>query len=116
LDLAALPPARQRGALIDRIALLARQIMGLPIDAAIPDDQSLLEFGMDSLMAVDLGTRIAQSLGRALPATLLFDHPSLAALCDHLLPDARPRRPDLDSMNEAALADLLESKLQGVEP
>ena len=90
--------------------------MGLPIDTTIPEDQSLLELGMDSLMAVDLGTRIAQSLGRTLPATLLFDYPSLAALADHLLPDERPRRPDLDSMNEAALADLLESKLQGVEP
>jgi acyl transferase domain-containing protein/acyl carrier protein len=116
LDLAALPPTRRSGALIERIALLARQIMGLPIDAAIPDDQSLFELGMDSLMAVDLSTRIAQSIGRALPATLLFDHPSLAALADHLLPDDRPDRPDLDSMNEAALADLLESKLQGVEP
>jgi acyl transferase domain-containing protein/acyl carrier protein len=116
LELAGLSPARRRGALIGRIALLARQIMGLPIDATIPEDQSLLELGMDSLMAVDLGSRIAQSIGRALPATLLFDHPSLAALADHLLPDDRPCRPDLDSMNEAALADLLESKLQGVEP
>lgn len=116
LELTALSPTRRRGALIERIALLARQIMGLPIDAAIPEDQPLLELGMDSLMAVDLGTRVGQSLGRALPATLLFDHPSLTALADHLLPDDRPRRPDLDSLSEAALADLLESKLQGVEP
>jgi acyl transferase domain-containing protein len=116
LELATLPPALRRRVLLHRMRMLARQVLGLAADAPLPDDQPLLELGMDSLMAVDLRTRIAEALGRALPVTLLFDHPSLAALADHLLPDDPSPRPDLDSLSEAALADLLERKLQRAVP
>jgi hypothetical protein len=43
------------------------------------------ELGLDSLLAVELRNTLATALGRALPATLLFDHPTIDALTDHLL-------------------------------
>jgi hypothetical protein len=41
--------------------------------------------GVDSLLAVELKNRIESDLATALPATLLFDHPSLGELADALV-------------------------------
>jgi hypothetical protein len=42
-------------------------------------------------MAVELRNRVAASLGRTLPATLLFDYPSLGAIADFVLGAADAR-------------------------
>nr|AQW44895.1 phenylpyruvate dehydrogenase complex, E2 component and acyl carrier protein [Corallococcus coralloides] len=43
------------------------------------------DLGMDSLIAVALRDALAQGLGRGLPATLLFNRPTLASLSEYLL-------------------------------
>ena len=51
--------------------------------AAISDvapDMPLLSAGLDSLSAVELRSDLQRRLGLALPATLVFDHPTPAAL------------------------------------
>jgi acyl transferase domain-containing protein/pimeloyl-ACP methyl ester carboxylesterase/acyl carrier protein len=45
------------------------------------------EQGLDSLMAVQIGTRLGRKLGVPLPATLAFDHPTVERLAAHLLID-----------------------------
>lgn len=60
-------------------------ILGLDEEKPIDPERPLRELGFDSLMAVELRNQLASSLGRALPATLLFDYPTLSALAGYLL-------------------------------
>src|SRR6185312_3723876 len=65
-------PAGRRAALRDRIA------------RAIEHRRPLQELGLDSLAALELRNRLGRLVGAVLPASLLFDHPTVAALTEHL--------------------------------
>jgi acyl carrier protein len=84
-QLRAIPASQRRQALVGQLADRARQVLG--VDASVPLDTRvpLKESGLDSLMAVELRNAVARSAGRSLPATLLFDYPTLDALADHLM-------------------------------
>lgn len=57
-------------------------------DPSNPPDrrQRLMDFGVDSLMAVDLRNRLTKGLGfsQPLPATLIFDYPTIEVLAKYL--------------------------------
>jgi acyl carrier protein len=59
--------------------------MGLDDGMAIELDAPLKDHGLDSLMAVELRNRIGGELKANLPSSMLFDHPSVQALTEHLL-------------------------------
>ncbi|OWA01723.1 hypothetical protein B9W68_30270 [Streptomyces sp. CS227] len=62
-------------------------------DAHIDDTRPFSDLGFDSLTAVEFRDLLARECGQPLPATLVFDHPTPAALADHLhrtLPGAAP--------------------------
>jgi acyl transferase domain-containing protein/acyl carrier protein len=80
--LGALPPARRRDALVQRLREDLYRVMGT---LEIASDRPLRELGLDSLMAVEVRNLLAAKVGRPLPATLLFDHPTLDALATFLL-------------------------------
>ena len=46
--------------------------------------QPLMEAGIDSMGATELRDSLSTSTGLDLPATLIFDHPSVALLAKHL--------------------------------
>jgi acyl transferase domain-containing protein len=58
----------------------------LALDATQPIDtgQSLNELGLDSLMALELRNALAIGVDRALPATMLFNYPTIDALTDYI--------------------------------
>ena len=60
-------------------------VLGLRTGESVDPERPLRELGLDSLLAVELRNRLARLLGQPLPATLLFDYPTLARLADHLL-------------------------------
>ncbi len=49
-----------------------------------PEDQPLMEAGLDSLGAVDLRNALSAHFALELPATFTFDHPTVAAMATHI--------------------------------
>ncbi|HKP56550.1 MAG TPA: beta-ketoacyl synthase N-terminal-like domain-containing protein, partial [Polyangiales bacterium] len=56
--------------------------------AHVPPHAPFAELGANSLMALRFRERLQQALGRTLPATLMYDYPTVAAIVDWLQPSA----------------------------
>jgi NAD(P)-dependent dehydrogenase (short-subunit alcohol dehydrogenase family)/acyl carrier protein len=80
-----LPASQRRAALQAHLLDQALHVIGSGPAVAIDAGRPLKEYGLDSLMAVELRNLLARSLSTALPATLLFDRPTLLALTDYLM-------------------------------
>src|SRR5688572_22243215 len=52
--------------------------------AAIDASKPFLSYGMDSIQSMMLVGDLETGLGRTLPPTLAWDHPSIEALAEHL--------------------------------
>jgi NADPH:quinone reductase-like Zn-dependent oxidoreductase/NADP-dependent 3-hydroxy acid dehydrogenase YdfG/acyl carrier protein len=83
------PPHRRHDLLRELVIEHAAHVLALPaiqIDERMP----LSELGLDSLMAVELRNVLGSTLGltRPLPATLVFDYPTVAALTSYLIDTA----------------------------
>lgn len=66
------------------IRRLGAQVLDITDAEQIEVGQPLHDLGLDSLMAVELRNLIGAAIERELPATLLFEHPSVDALVSHV--------------------------------
>ncbi|NUR25337.1 MAG: hypothetical protein HOV83_05725, partial [Catenulispora sp.] len=76
-----------------------------PVDPERP----LRELGFDSMTAVELRNRLAAASGLRLPATVVFDHPTVAELADFLHARLAPAPPAPDDILRAALEQVRRS-------
>jgi acyl carrier protein len=114
------PPERRRAWLEERIAAECAGLLALR--GAIEKRRPLQELGLDSLAALELRNRLGRLVDAALPAGLLFDYPTIAALSEHLAtayfglapergpqplaefpPEAEPETDELAALSDSAL-------------
>ncbi|OLR93775.1 hypothetical protein BJP25_16155 [Actinokineospora bangkokensis] len=114
-ELGTLTRAERGEHLLRLVTTQAAAVLGYRKGEVPPADKAFRELGFDSVTAVDLRNRLGRATGLALPAALVFDHPTAAELAGHLrqalFPAATPDtlHADLDAL-EAAVAGL------GAEP
>jgi NAD(P)-dependent dehydrogenase (short-subunit alcohol dehydrogenase family)/acyl carrier protein len=129
------PPADRRELLLLHVKEQIAALLGMEIDELAETNQSLDDIGLDSLAGIQLRDSLSKALACPLPATLIFDCPTIDAMAEFLssqllVPvedDATetaptndaPRRDhvaaELDELSEDQLAALLDDKLAAID-
>jgi hypothetical protein len=125
-------PSKRRGVLERRVRQEAVRVLGLPPGRHLDRDRPLQEMGLDSLMAVELRNALSQAVQSPLPATLLFDHPTVERLVGFLgrdtlgldltarqesgeAPPGDPEDDELETLSTDEMMALLSAKLDGLD-
>jgi len=84
IELEQAPPEERQSLLTRQIQTLIAKVLGLEAPELVQPRERLFDLGLDSLMAVELKSRLESGLGCSLRSTLIFDYPTLEALANYL--------------------------------
>ena len=114
-QLAAAPPARRRPLVATFVRERALRALGVNPSKAVDPRTPLGEMGLDSLLSVELRNTLSSAIGQPLPATLLFDYPTIDALTDFLLKDKLDIAGDVEEVVTAPADTAPASMLDSIE-
>ena len=77
--------SKQDHALTAALQEMAASVLGMRSGSELDPECPLGDLGMDSLLAVELRNAISAELGTPLPATILFDYPTILSLSKFLI-------------------------------
>ena len=119
----------EQAPLAERLTMLQEElrsqiaaVLGIPSPEEIELRARLFDLGLDSLMAVELKSRLERTLCFTLRPTLVFDYPTIEALAAHFAQDTlarffsiTPESEDVEPEDEALIAAELERELSDLE-
>jgi acyl carrier protein len=124
---------KQKEILSNHVSQLVAEILGFGVSQSVNTRQGFFKMGMDSLMTVQLRTRLEASLDCMLPPTIAFEYPSINDLIQYLLNHVLQTSDEssdqmetiesnitsgdqqLDSLSEDEVLSLLDSELAKVD-
>jgi NAD(P)-dependent dehydrogenase (short-subunit alcohol dehydrogenase family)/acyl carrier protein len=103
-------PAHRAQLLLANVVEQAASVLLLQTSQTLDPRRPLREYGLDSLMALDLSATLSRMIGRKLPATLVYEQPTAEALAVYLarelgLEVSAPAAP-ADDQRSAAIAEI----------
>jgi myxalamid-type polyketide synthase MxaE and MxaD len=104
--------------LINHLQREVAKVLGIDSRQTIDLQRGLFEMGLDSLMSVELKSRLEMSVEKSLPSTLIFNYPTIADLAEYLganvlnsvpaelnAKTAPPAAPSLDKVEQPAVSE-----------
>jgi polyketide synthase 12/myxalamid-type polyketide synthase MxaB len=117
LQLQSAPATQKVKMLTDYVHREALRILGLDPSETVDREKPLHDFGLDSLMAVELRNALGRAVERTLPATLLFDYPSINSVTNYLARELNlgPAQPPAPAGRGAGVPESTEDLLSRIE-
>lgn len=81
---------------LDAASRTLEDLLGTKVAADVP----LMSVGLDSISATEFTRLLSEKIGRELPATLLFDHPSIGSIASFLGSSNSPAKLEVSAMVE----------------